>query len=98
MSEFPDDIKGVFVQPTNVLHTEKGPTVSGTMSGVGGISKKEAKELVAETYGIDQERIHLGEDEMRQTAAGRISVGFQKWNSSWDPHAERDEPADPSLN
>ncbi len=90
--------KGVIVQPKNVMHTEDGPIVNGTMVGVGGISHEEAKEVVADTYGIDQERISLGEDEMRQTVAGRISVGFQKWNSSWDPHAERDEPADPSLN
>jgi hypothetical protein len=107
--DFPDD--GVLFRPTDVMHTPEGPVTSFDVAYGSDVSRDEAKERIADAHGIDPEAVALGESEMRSTAAGRISVGFSKWRSSWDPHAEREAgktdetngrgpapPADPLMN
>lgn len=96
MSE--SDKDGVIFQPTGIIHSEEGVMKTFDYSPTGDVSHERAREIIADAHGIDPAAVHLGDAEMRRTAAGRISVGFSKWNSSWDPHAEREKGVDPTLN
>lgn len=86
--EIPDDRKFMVAIPKAILFTKEGLTLE--VSTYGNIeSADERKERIAEAYGISN-------DDVRQidasTAVGRLSVGFSKWHSSWDPHAQKTNP------
>lgn len=63
------------------------------------VSKDEIREAVAEYSGIDPDKVDVGRDEINArrasggTNAERMSVGFRKWRSSWEPSG-----GNPNLN
>lgn len=62
-------------------------------------SFEEAKERMAEVHGVNAEDIvfdrdaNYNEGMSSANAAGRMAVGFRKWNSSWQPSG-----GNPNLN
>lgn len=88
--QIPDDVKFMISIPEALHFTQDGAALE--ISTYGNTDNDERRELIAEAYGIspdDVKQIDVG------TAAGRLSVGFSKWRSSWDPHAQK---TDPNLN
>jgi hypothetical protein len=57
-------------------------------------SESEQREVISEAYGVEPEYIHKA-GSYPDSSIGRVAVGFRRWNSNWDPHAEN---ADPTLN
>lgn len=56
--------------------------------------REEVREVIADAKGLDREQVQF-DDEFGRTETGRKFVGFQRWRSSWDPHAPK---GDPNLN
>jgi hypothetical protein len=55
------------------------------------------REMHAEHWGIDPANVRPA----TSPSLGRLSVGFRRWNSTWDPHADKAAeqlPFDPNLN
>lgn len=54
----------------------------------------EIKETFAQVHGVDVAEVREGPSKL-----GRLSVGFRRWNSSWDPHGESEVVVgDPNMN
>lgn len=62
----------------------------GTYSNM---NPEQQRELLADTLGLPPENIVDASD--TSTPRGKLMVGFRKWRSSWDPHAQK---IDPNLN
>ena len=45
----------------------------------------EVKEAMARAHGGDKDSYAIGIDEVRKSKFGKFTLGFRKWNSSWDP-------------
>ena len=94
------------------VHTEEGPVTHGTFWKRDGISDEETREVIAESRGTDPDKVLFAGEVTPELAAAvtansalrrRMSVGFSKWNSSWDPDKERKQReqqsgGDPSMN
>lgn len=96
MSEAEKD--GVIFQPTGIMHTEGGAMTNFQYAPTGDVSHEQAREIIVDAHGIDPDSVQLDGADTKRTAASRISVGFSKWRSSWDPHTEREKGTDPTLN
>lgn len=88
--EIPDDVKFMISQPKAVHYTQDGPSLE--INTYGNIDPDERIEVIAKAHGVSPDDVKLMDN---STAAGRLVVGFSKWRSSWDPHANG---ADPNLN
>jgi hypothetical protein len=87
MDAEPEQPKILIDEPDSIVVDAEGKTsVVGMYHS--NMSTEEAREALAALYGTDPEKIRLGRDRTGP-------VGFRRWNSSWDPHAER---SDPNLN
>jgi len=69
--------------------------VQGSVHYPESMTTDEVKEAMARTHGGDKDSYAVGVHEMRKSKFGKFALGFRKWNSSWDPHAEK---PDPTLN
>jgi len=58
------------------------------------MSEDEVRDIMAEAHGVGPENIYLSPSKSGTTGRSR-SVGFRRWSSSWNPHAEM---GDPNLN
>lgn len=77
--------------PESVTYTADGRRI---VEGVGyaspGLSEGETREMLANGYGFDPDSIEItGLQEATASRGRRLSVGFRRWNSSWDPDATR---------
>ena len=98
MSDQENGEKGVFFHHTGYMGADGEGSLTGRAIPIGDTSMEEAREMLADAHGVEPGDIAMGDEEMRRTASGRISVGFSKWRSSWDPDKERAERGDPSMN
>lgn len=54
----------------------------------------EIKETFARAHGVELTDVREGPSKL-----GRLSVGFRRWNSSWDPHGQAETAVyDPNMN
>ena len=91
----PEERKYLIDTPTSVHYG-----ADGQLSAIEGyfqtnLDKETAREVLAEGHVNTPDRIHFKDDPVRR--GQRVSVGFSKWRSSWDPHAEKPQ-SDPNLN
>jgi hypothetical protein len=82
----------VYAEPQAVHHTVDGSFLE--VKGFSNVSHEREREILAEGYGIEPDQL-VDMDDRRNQRGRRLSVGFSKWRSSWDPHAAK---SDPSLN
>ncbi|HET7528993.1 MAG TPA: hypothetical protein VFJ84_02075 [Candidatus Saccharimonadales bacterium] len=76
----------------------EGVVLDSTIHYPAEMHRDEVREIVADSYDIPEDNILFEGEEPRNDTmrrAKRLSVGFRRWNSSWDPKAPK---VDPSLN
>lgn len=76
----------------------EGALFDGTVHYPEGLDKEEVRGIMADAHGVSEDNVMFKGEEPRNDVmrrANRLSVGFRRWNSSWDPRAQT---ADPSLN
>lgn len=89
MEEEPEILIAV---PEAVHHTLDGSVLEiGVYGNVE--SEQRRTEILCEGYGVDASQISAEGD--THSRGARMSVGFRKWRSTWDPHANN---INPSLN
>jgi len=77
-----------------VHHTVEGSVIDFTVNS--NLDEAVVTQVLSEIYGIPAEDIY-GPSHSNNSARslGRVMVGFRKWRSDWDPHAQK---IDPNLN
>jgi len=89
MSEMSEGFPGIFLKPEAVHHTAEGSFLE--VHGFTGIEDHGVvDDTVKGIFGADVEIIRDGD--RSSSSAGRIAVGFSRWNSSWDPDAKKGNP------
>ena len=77
----------------NAIHHINGNTfVEGAVLHDASADDDGVREAIASAYGGDADQVILGMDEIRNNKAARVMVGFRKWRSNWDPHAQKGDP------
>lgn len=85
-------IEIVFAETQAVHHTEDGSFLE--IKGFSNVEPGREHQILAESFGVEPDAL-IDINDRRNVKARRLSVGFSKWRSSWDPHKDR---TDLSLN
>ena len=88
MSEKNPEDNFIVVEPRAVHYDANGRPKMEV--GLYGNQEPEARvEMLAERLGVPKEKIERMD---RSTKRGRVAVGFSRWRSKWDPHANKSNP------
>jgi hypothetical protein len=85
------DFEFMIAESTGSMSTAEGDIIH--VESIGNIGDEQRREVIAEAYGISPDQVVR--NDRTTDRRRRIAVGFHKWRSGWDPHAEK---TDPTLN
>jgi hypothetical protein len=95
MSNHDEEPKFLHGQTVSTVFTEDGIEVYDSVSAHN-MSEEEVRGAMAQFHGVESDQVSINDEiDKVSRGVGRVSVGFTKWNSSWDPHAEN---ADSNMN
>ena len=80
------DFEFLYARETGHMSTAEGDYVN--IETHHNLSDGESRELIADAWGVSPDQVIEADRDARR--AGR-AVAFTRWNSSWDPRAEKSE-------